>query len=213
MALHALLQDKKYSVEYLLTNVNASFERVSMHGLRVSLLEQQLQAIGISNGILELSEHTTNLEYEERMAEKVRLLKNDGFKCAAFGDIFLDDLREYRERQLHALGMKTVFPLWKKETKSLMHDFIDSGFKAITVCVQANILDQSFVGRVIDADFLRDLPSGVDASGENGEFHTFCFDATFFSHPIDFSMGETVYREYTNGDDKNGFWFCDLLPR
>lgn len=211
LALHYLLQDKNYSVDYLLTSVNAHHKRVSMHGLRIELLQQQLNAIGIPNGMVELPEHTTNAEYEKLMSKKVKQLKADGFEYSAFGDIFLEDLKKYREQQLQALNIKTIFPLWKKDTKQLIHKFIDLGYKAIVVCVNATLLDKSFTGRIIDKDFISDLPAGIDPCGENGEFHTFCFEGPVFKHPIKFSIGETVFKEYQNGGMKSGFWFCDLL--
>lgn len=211
LALHYLLQDKNYSVEYLLTSVNAHHKRVSMHGVRTALLQQQVNAIGIPNGTVELPEHPTNAEYEKQMGEKVEQLKANGFEYAAFGDIFLEDLRKYREQQLQALNIKTVFPFWKKDTKQLIYEFIDLGFKAVVVCVNAALLDRSFAGRIIDKDFISDLPAGIDPCGENGEFHTFCFDAPFFKSPVSFSIGETIFKEYQNEKLKSGFWFCDLL--
>ncbi|MGO3182664.1 MAG: diphthine--ammonia ligase [Aequorivita sp.] len=213
LALHYLLQDEKYAVDYLLTSVNAHYQRVSMHGLPVELLQQQFDAIGIPNGTIQLPEQPTNVEYETLMGEKVQQLKADGFGYSAFGDILLEDLKKYREQQLEPLGIKTVFPLWQRNTAALMEEFIGLGFKTIVVCVNASLLDSSFAGRIIDKEFLKDLPAGVDPCGENGEFHTFCFDAPYFKNPIDFKIGETVYREYTHGESKNGFWFCDLLPK
>ena len=212
LALHYLLQDKNYSVEYLLTSVNTHHQRVSMHGVRKALLQQQTDATGIPNGTVELPEHPTPGEYETLMHQKVKQLKTVGFKYAAFGDIFLEDLRRYREEQLMALDIAAVFPLWKKDTRQLIHEFIDLGFKAVVVCVDASLLDKSFAGRVVDRDFIRDLPAGIDPCGENGEFHTFCFDGPVFKHPVLFSIGETVFREYHHGEMKSGFWFCDLLP-
>lgn len=211
LALYYLLQDENYSIDFLLTSVNAHYKRVSMHGLRVELLQQQLNAISIPNGTVELPEHPTNAEYEKLMGEKVDQLKANGFECAAFGDIFLEDLKKYREQQLQALNIKTVFPLWKKDTKQLINEFIDLGFKAVVVCVNAVLLDKSFSGRLIDKDFISDLPKEIDPCGENGEFHTFCFDGSVFKHPVKFAIGETVFKEYQNGGMKSGFWFCDLL--
>ncbi|MBD0778764.1 diphthine--ammonia ligase [Maribacter sp. ANRC-HE7] len=212
LALYYLLKDPNYEVEYILTTVNAHYNRVSMHGLRRDLLEQQLQSIGIANGVVALPETPSNNDYEELMGRTVRQLKTDGFEYAAFGDIFLDDLRTYREQQLEKVGVKTVFPLWKKDTGQLIHEFLDKGFKTIVVCVNADLLDASFAGRIIDEDFINDLPEGVDPCGENGEFHTFCFDAPYFECPVRFTIGEKVYKEYKNGGTTNGFWFCDLLP-
>ncbi|MBD1262735.1 adenine nucleotide alpha hydrolase [Maribacter polysiphoniae] len=212
LALYYLLEDPNYEVGYILTTVNGHYNRVSMHGLRRDLLEQQLQVIGIANGVVALPETPSNNDYEELMGRTVRQLKTDGFEYAAFGDIFLDDLRTYREEQLDKVGVKTVFPLWKKDTGQLIREFLDKGFKTIVVCVNADLLDASFAGRIIDEDFINDLPEGVDPCGENGEFHTFCFDAPYFERPVQFTIGEKVYREYKNGETTNGFWFCDLLP-
>lgn len=212
LALHHLLQDKNYSVDYLLTSVNAHHKRVSMHGVRIELLQRQLEAIGIPNGTIELPENPTNVEYEQLMSEKIKQLKAEGFECAAFGDIFLEDLKKYREQQLRTLNISTVFPLWGKDTKQLIYEFIDLGFKTVVVCVNSALLDKSFAGRIVDKGFIKDLPSGVDPCGENGEFHTFCFDGSFFKYPVKFSIGETIFKEYNHGGIKNGFWFCDLLP-
>ena len=213
LALYYLLKDENYQVDYLLTSVNAHHNRVIMHGLRVILLQQQLNAIGIPNGVIELPEHPTNEEYEKLMRKKVQQLKTEGFEHAAFGDIFLEDLKEYREQRLLKLNIKALFPLWKKDTKQLIHEFIDLGFKTVVVCVNAALLDKSFAGRTIDRDFLNDLPEDVDPCGENGEFHTFCYDGPIFKYPVKFSIGETVFREYQHGQMKSGFWFCDLLPQ
>jgi uncharacterized protein (TIGR00290 family) len=213
LALYYLLQDSTYSVEYLLTSVNASYNRVSMHGLRRALWQAQVQAIGIPHGTIELSEQPTNAEYEAEMHKKMLELKSSGFKCAAFGDIFLQDLRQYREQKLEPLGIKAVFPLWKKDTHLLLKELVELGFKAIIICVNADILEKSFVGRIIDAEFLKSLPNGVDPCGENGEFHTFCFDAPYFKYPIEFSLGETVLREYNYHGTRSRFWFCDLIPK
>lgn len=211
MALHYLLQDKAYSVDYLLTSVNAHHNRVSMHGLSRELLQQQTEAIGIPCGTIELPELPSNAEYEALMRTKVAELKASGFTHAAFGDILLEDLRTYREQQLQQLNIQTVFPLWKQDTVQLMDTFIDKGFKAIVVCVNAALLDSSFAGRMLDRDFFRDLPETVDTCGENGEFHTFCFDGPIFKQPVQFRLGETVYKEYESGGLKSGFWFSDLL--
>lgn len=211
LALYYLLKDEKYSVDFLLTSVNKHYNRVSMHGLRTELLHKQVAEIGIPNGIIELPEFPSNEVYEQLMMEKVQQLKAEKFECAAFGDIFLADLRKYREDRLNPFKIKTIFPLWKKNTKTLMREFIDKGFKAITVCVNATLLDESFVGRSVDEDFLKDLPKHIDPCGENGEFHTFCYDAPFFKNPVSFSVGEKVLKTYNNADYSR-FWFCDLLP-
>lgn len=212
LALYHLLQDTNYTVDCLLTSVNAHYNRVSMHGVRKELLQQQVEAVGIASKTIELPEQPTNAEYEALMKDKMNELLSEGYECAAFGDIFLDDLKTYRENQLHPFGIKTVFPLWKKDTKKLLSEFINLGFKAITVCVDGSKLDKSFVGRIIDIDFINDLPENVDICGENGEFHTFCFDGPYFKQPVDFTKGEIIPREYNTNGFKSKFWFCDLIP-
>ena len=219
-----MLQDKKYSVEHLLTSVNTHHDRVSMHGLRRELLQQQIHALGIPNSTIELPEQLSMQEYEALMSEAVTGLQKKGFEYAGFGDIFLEDLKQYREQQLALFNIKTIFPLWKKDTKELLNEFISLGFKAILVCINSALLDTSFAGRIIDENFINDLPPGVDPCGENGEFHTFCFDGPVFKKPVPFTIGEKTYREYeapkniSDASDasvkKNdmGFWFCDLLP-
>jgi uncharacterized protein (TIGR00290 family) len=214
------LQQNGQAVEHLLTSVNAAHERVSMHGLRRTLMQQQLNSLGIAHSTVELPEEPSMETYGTLMKQAVERLQADGFTCAAFGDIFLEDLRKYREDQLGTLGMQTIFPLWKNDTKTLLADFIDLGFKAIVICVNADLLDASFAGRMVDKTFLEDLPENVDPCGENGEFHTFCFDGPIFTSPVLFESGEKVYREYklavdsSQGNQKTtiGYWFCDLVP-
>jgi uncharacterized protein (TIGR00290 family) len=220
MALYQLQQNESYTVAHLLTSINAAHNRVSMHGLRRSLMLEQLNALGIPYSTIELPEEPSMEVYETLMKDAVGRLQADGFTCAAFGDIFLEDLRKYREEQLGAMGIQTLFPLWKNDTSKLLTEFIRLGFKAIVVCVNADLLDESFAGRLIDASFLEDLPANVDACGENGEFHTFCFDGPIFKNPVAFTKGENIYREYKvpvnsesdTPEKKIGFWFCDLLP-
>ncbi len=138
------------------------------------------------------------------VVEKLKALKEEGFTGAVFGDIFLEDLKQYRETQLATIGFKAIFPLWKRNTAELMHEFIDLGFKTIVVCTKAEVLDENFVGRVIDKDFLKDIPAHVDPCGENGEFHTFVYDGPIFQKPVEFTIGEKVYREYVAPkDDKD----------
>ena len=224
LTLYSILQDKRYSIEKMLTVVNGHHDRVSMHGVRRALLEQQLASIGIPGMTIELPEQPGMNEYEQIMKNAVVGLKKEGYDHAAFGDIFLEDLRKYREDQLAKQEIKAIFPLWKKDTRQLIHEFIDLGFKSIVVCVKAELLDESFAGRIIDHDFLNDLPDHVDPCGENGEFHTFCFDGPIFKQSVSFEVGEKIYREYeapkdkddncftTTQPDRMGFWFCDLIP-
>lgn len=224
LALYHAVNDKSYSVQKLLTNVNNQYRRISMHGVREELLEQQANAIGIPLQKLVLPDQPSMNDYESQMMETLKQLREEQFTHSLFGDIFLEDLKTYRESQLSKVQMKAVFPLWKRDTTSLIHEFIDLGFKTVVVCVKAELLDESFAGRIIDKDFLKDLPAEVDPCGENGEFHTFVFDGPIFNKPVSYHTGEKVFREYkapTNDKDKCfsneatslpiGFWFCDLL--
>jgi len=228
LALHKVMESGSASIACLLTTVNKSFQRVSMHGVRTELLERQAECIGIPLMKVLLPEMPDMATYEAAMKESLVKLDSDGTRVCVFGDIFLEDLRKYREDKLAELGMKCLFPLWKIPTDELMREFIDLGFKAVTVCVDEKHLDKSFVGRVIDESFIRDLPVNVDPCGENGEFHTFVFDGPIFRWPVEFKMGEIVYRKYKRSDDGNksggnnstnpsdpfdtGFWYRDLLP-
>ncbi|WP_424494059.1 diphthine--ammonia ligase [Salinimicrobium sp. GXAS 041] len=224
-ALFQVQQEKKLSVEKLVTTVNSDLDRISMHGLRKELLYQQAKSIGISLHIIPLSGNVSMSRYNEVMKRETEKLVQEGFKNSIFGDIFLEDLREYRKNQLKNTGLKPVFPLWKLDTTKLMQDFLTAGFKAITVCVNAKVLDKSFCGRVVDEAFLSNLPAGVDPCGENGEFHTFVFDGPIFKEPVKFQKGDLVERSYKpvskDSDNNcfsnkqeawdNKFWYCDLL--
>ncbi|GAA3583985.1 ATP-binding protein [Snuella lapsa] len=220
LALYHLLQNPNYAVEELITTVNSHYDRVSMHGLRRQLLVAQTEALNIKSSFIELPEQPSMEVYEQKMGEMVARLKSEDFTHSAFGDIFLEDLRIYREKQLAQQGFKAVFPIWKRDTKELIHEFLDLGFKTIIVCANSKYFNEDFVGTVIDKDFINKLPKGVDPCGENGEFHTFCFDGPIFKNPIPFSIGEKVYREYNNPktdnsickSDKYGVWYCDLTP-
>ncbi len=225
LALYHTLNDKNYSVEKLLTNVSGEYQRISMHGVREELLEQQATAIGIPLQKLVLTDQPSMIEYEEHMMRTMNQLQQERFTHSVFGDIFLEDLKIYRESQLTKVGMTAVFPLWKRNTTELIHEFIDLGFKTIVVCVNEKYLDKSFCGRIIDEDFIRNLPENVDVCGENGEFHTFVFDGPIFNNPIAFAKGEIIYRKYAAPKQQSdncfqpavvedyGFYFCDLLPQ
>lgn len=227
-----MLQSKKYDIMCLLTSISEQYQRVSMHGVRLDLLEAQAESIGIPLRKMEIPEMPTMKVYEQVMAATLTDLIKDGATRSVFGDIFLEDLRKYREEKLAEANLKGLFPLWNIPTNELIREFIDLGFKTITTCVNEKYLDKSFAGRIIDNDFLKDLPKNVDPCGENGEFHTFVFDGPIFKKAIPFTIGETVYRKYTptkendnskyecgtDKDKKNsdnpfdsGFWYCDLL--
>ncbi|WP_242085133.1 adenine nucleotide alpha hydrolase [Aestuariivivens sediminis] len=221
IALFYLLQDARFSIEKLITTINSHYDRVSMHGLRTELLVAQFQAVKIPYSFVELPEMPDMARYEQIIGETVERLKMEGFTHSAFGDIFLEDLRNYREHQLARQGIKAVFPIWNRDTKELLQEFLDLGFKSIVVCANSKFFNEDFVGTVMDKDFVKRLPQGVDPCGENGEFHTFCFDGPIFNNPVSFDIGEKVYREYDNpntGDNSNGpqdpygVWYCDLKP-
>ncbi|MCF7568552.1 diphthine--ammonia ligase [Sabulilitoribacter arenilitoris] len=220
LALYHLLEDERFTVDELITTVNKHYNRVSMHGLRQELLITQTNALNIPASLIELPEMPNMEIYEQKMLETVSRLKKDGFTHTAFGDIFLEDLRIYREKQLNKQGFKAVFPIWKRNTKELLNEFLDLGFKTIIVCANSKYFDKDFVGTIIDKNFIDNLPNGVDPCGENGEFHTFCFDGPIFNKPIQFTIGEKVYREYDTpktdnsirSSDKYGVWYCDLIP-
>lgn len=204
MALHQLRRDPLREVVALLTTVTEGYDRISMHGVRRILLERQAAALGLPLEIVTIPPKCVNIEYESRMEAMLLTWKNRGVTDVAFGDIFLQDLREYREKNLARVGMSALFPVWLRPTRELAREFIALGFRAVTVCTDPKILDESFVGREIDEEFLAALPAEADPCGENGEFHSFVYDGPGFSTPVDFTPGEKVLRD--------GFYFCDLLP-
>jgi len=217
LALYHSLQNNACDVRYLLTSLNDSFRRISMHGVREELLDQQAQRLGIELLKLRLPETTSMEEYQIRMAEILQPLTDAGITKSIFGDIFLEDLRLYRENQLATVGMQGIFPLWQRPSIELLEEFWGLGFKTIVVSVNGNVLDSSFCGRVLDRDFVSELPANIDPCGENGEFHTFVFEAPYFFQPIDFQKGETVEKTYrfqnTEGETLTStYFFTDLLP-
>ncbi|ATN06839.1 ATP-binding protein [Chryseobacterium indologenes] len=218
LALYKILQKNQYEVSTLLTSINEEFQRVSMHGVHVSLLEKQAESLGIPLVKMELPKEPSMEEYQKIMSNTMAEIQALGVTHSIFGDIFLEDLRKYREQQLNAIGMQAVFPLWKKDTSILIREFLDLGFKTIVTCVNGSYLDKGFAGRMIDHDFIKDLPENVDPCGENGEFHTFTFDGPIFKTPVAFEIGETVKKTYpkpkTDADKEGGeyvFWFSDLI--
>ena len=227
LALNRILHDDRYEVVSLLTTCNEYFQRVSMHGVRVELLDLQAAAIGLPLEKVFVSERSSNVEYEQRMSQCLLAHKSNGVVACAFGDIFLEDLRTWREANLASIGMKGVFPIWKTDTHDLIGEFFDLKFGTVICCVNDAYLGEDAVGRLIDQEFIASLPPEVDPCGENGEFHSFAFAGPVFKDPIPFTVGEKVYRplEVTPLDDASssyvappgvrptkGFWFCDLLP-
>jgi uncharacterized protein (TIGR00290 family) len=204
MALHALLRDPQFEVVSLLTTVTEGYERISMHGVRNELLRRQAESIGLPVEEVRIPPQCINPVYEARMAEAVLRFRDRGVLHFGFGDIFLEDLRAYREQKLMRANMTAVFPIWKIHTHELAARFLSDGFRAIAACIDPKKLDKSFAGRELDASFFRDLPDGVDPCGENGEFHTFVFDGPIFRTRIPVQVGQVVERD--------SFLFCDLLP-
>ncbi len=218
LALYQTLQENRYEVAVLLTSINQEFQRISMHGVSVSLLEKQAESLGIPLIKMELPKEPSMEEYRQMMSKTMTDVQAQGITHSIFGDIFLEDLRKYREDQLKAVGMEAVFPLWKRNTSQLIQEFLALGFKTIVTCVNGSYLDKNFAGRIIDQKFIDDLPENVDPCGENGEFHTFTFDGPIFKKPVQFEIGETVKKTYpkpkNSAEEEDGeyiFWFSDLI--
>lgn len=211
LALHHILQNQDFDIRYLLTTVNDLYNRVSMHGVRESLLIAQAESLGIPLHQVRLPESPDMAAYEEQMNKHLNGLIAEGISHAVFGDIFLEDLKVYRENKLAAIGLLAEFPLWKRATSEVLNEFISLGYKTIVVCAKDGL--QEFCGRIIDADFIKDLPEGIDPCGENGEFHTFAFEGPIFKKPIDFKLGEKVFKTYPapEGQSPSGYWYIDLI--
>jgi len=205
LALYEILNTGSYEVLGLLTTVTEDYDRVSIHGVRRVLLEQQANALGFPLEKMFISKGASDEEYEREMLRVLTRHLASGVFSVVFGDIFLEDVRKYREQTLMKIGMKGIFPLWKRNTFELARTFIDHGFKAVITVVDSKSLGKEFVGREYDARFLADLPANVDPCGENGEFHSFVYDGPIFSERIFFTKGEIVLRE-------NRFYYCDLVP-
>jgi uncharacterized protein (TIGR00290 family) len=205
MALHTLLQQKQFHVAALLTTVTEGYDRIAMHGVRRELLHRQAVSIDLPLHEVFIPPQCINPIYEARMEQALRLFYDQGVRKVAFGDVFLEDLRAYREKNLAGIGMTALFPIWKCNTRELIRYFHDHHFRAIAACVDSKVLDPSFAGRELNEFFFRDLPPNADPCGENGEFHTFVFDGPIFQSPIPVRTGDVV--------DHDGFIFCDLLPQ
>jgi len=205
LALQSLKNKKDLTIVALLTTITADYDRISMHGVRRELLEKQAESIGLPLEKVVISKNCSNEEYEEKIKAVLLRYKNEGVTLVAFGDIFLEDLKKYREENLAKIGLKGLFPLWKQSSYVLARKFIDMKFKAIITCVDGKQLDGKFCGRLFDDSFLSDLPKNVDCCGENGEFHSFVYGGQIFQEEIKFTKGEIVLRD-------NQFHFCDLLP-
>ena len=204
MALHELKNAKNMEIAALLTTVTEGYDRISMHGVRRTLLAEQAKSLGYPLEEIVIPQNCSNEIYEARMRQALEKHAQAGIQSVAFGDLFLPEVRSYREEKMALIGMRCIFPLWEKPTSHLARRFIDLGFRAFIACVDTRALPAEFAGREFDESFLRDLPAGVDPCGENGEFHSFAYDGPIFSKPIIVQPGEKVLR-----DDR--FYFCDLI--
>jgi uncharacterized protein (TIGR00290 family) len=204
-ALHTVRQESEFDVVALLTTVNRTHERVAMHAVRESLLDIQVAAAGLPVVKVPIPSPCSNQVYEQAMSEAMTRAQAEGVRHVIFGDLFLADIRDYREKQLARCGMTPVFPLWGKETQRLAEDMIAGGLSAYLTCVDPRRLDRAFAGRRFDKDLLADLPRSVDPCGENGEFHTFANAGPMFREEVGVSVGDIVERD--------GFVFADLLER
>jgi uncharacterized protein (TIGR00290 family) len=200
--LHVLKQDPSVEIGGLLTTMNEQFDRVAMHAVRRRLVEAQAVAAGVPLRTVPLPWPCTNQQYEERMRAAVSQAVAEGFTHVAFGDLFLEDVRQYREEKLAGTGLTPLFPIWGIPTDRLAHQMVESGLRSVLTCVNPKQLDRSFAGRQFDRALLEDLPAGVDKCGERGEFHSFAWDGPMFNHPVAIEVGEVV--------DRDGFVFADL---
>lgn len=217
LALHRLIQSAEYEVKYLLTTLNANYRRISMHGIREELLDTQAASIGIPLVKIWVSEGSEE-EYERQMKAALLKFHEEGIRKVAFGDIFLEDLRAYRDANLAKVKMQGIYPLWKEPTYRLINEFLDLNFRTITCCISTQLLTKSKAGQIIDKQFVKSLPNQVDVCGENGEFHTFVFDGPIFSKPLQIEAGKKVFKplaiKMKNGKEeepkKEGFWYSDI---
>ena len=205
LALNQILKDPQFEVVALLTTLTEDYKRISMHGVRETLLDQQAQSIGLPLEKVWIPKQASNEIYQNRMRDMLEKYKNIGINQVVFGDIFLEDVRAYREKQLTEVNMEGIFPLWGQATSELANKFVNLGFKAITCCVDNQSLDETFVGRELDAEFFSSLPKDIDPCGENGEFHSYVYDGPIFKKLISITISEAVLRD-------NRFYFCELLP-
>jgi uncharacterized protein (TIGR00290 family) len=227
LALHKVLSSGQYEVVALLTTFNEHFQRVSMHGIRQELLEKQVEAIGLPLEKMFVSKQSSNEEYQEKMQNLLLKYKALGVEKVVFGDIFLEDLRTWRENNLAQVGMKAIFPIWKIDTRDLILEFVSLGFRSVICCVNDAYLNEDTLGKNIDLDFIQKLPAEVDPCGENGEYHSFACAGPIFKKSLPIKIGEKVYRPIeqthpgssvcplpntgaTKRPQTKGFWFCDL---
>jgi uncharacterized protein (TIGR00290 family) len=204
LALAALRASLEWEPVGLLTTVTEDYDRISMHGVRSSLLQAQAAAVGLPLTTVMIPAGATDEVYQERMGEEMLRVRRAGIRTVAFGDLFLEDVRAYRERMLAQVKMTPIFPLWQQPTATLAEDFINAGFRAILTCVDTQQIPASFAGREFDRSMIEDLPAGADPCGENGEFHTFVYVGPILANPVTYACGERVLRDAR-------FMYCDLI--
>lgn len=204
-ALHVLRQQSDLEIVGLVTTVNQHYQRISIHAVRLELLQRQAAAVDLPLHVIELPSPCSNAQYETAMSAFVAQARLQGIECMAFGDLFLADIKEYREAKLSGTGITPLFPLWLMPTDHLAKDMISGGLRAVVTCVDPKHLPSSFAGREFTAEFLLALPEPVDPCGERGEFHTFAFAGPMFREPVEIELGEITERE--------GFVYADVLPK
>ena len=205
LALHELLRTGDFEILALLTTITKDYKRVSMHGVRTALIDLQGKALGLPVEKVHLTNSSSNEEYEERLTKTLTRYKGEGVRSVVFGDLFLDEVRKYREKNLTRIAMEAVFPLWGRDTNVIAQQFVNSTFKAVITCVDSRALDKTFIGRSIDKQFLSALPTSVDCCGENGEYHSFVYDGPIFNQRISHKTGQVILRD-------NRFYYLDLMP-
>ena len=210
LALHYVLKESRYKVDYLFVSISRLYQRVSMHGIRKELITRQGMALGIRTRKMYLPENISMEMYQKIMEAEMQLMKERGIHTMIFGDIFLEDLKQYREEQLNSIGMKAVFPLWKMDTVELYKTFVTLGYKAKIVSVNLKKLGKEFLGKELSLELLKEFPKGIDVCGENGEFHTFVYDGEIFQHPVSFKSGEIMERNYVHNGEEHPYAFLDL---
>ena len=203
LALYEIQKAGEYEITALITTVTSDYDRVSMHGLRTELLEEQARSLDIPLQKVLISKAASNDEYESAFNDVLINHKEKGIERVVFGDLFLEDIKKYRENLLGKIGMESFFPIWKQDTAKLAQQFIDLGFKAKTICVDSEVLGEEFAGREFNEEFLNELPREIDPCGENGEFHTFVYDGPMFKNPIEHILGEIVLRD-------ERFFYCEI---
>jgi len=222
LALYHCLRNPDIDIKYLVTTINDDADRISMHGVRTELLIEQAESIGIPLYQIRLPEMPGMEAYDNIMREHLQHFKSEGITHSIFGDIFLEDLKKYRDDRLAEIGMTGIYPLWKRDTKELINEFLELGFETVIACTQERL--EHIVGKEITPGLIMALPEDVDVCGENGEFHTFVFKGPIFSKEVQYQTGIKIFKEYKTPENTNdscvsndskkvsGFWYCDLIP-